>query len=425
MRLAPIAAAACAVALTLAGCDTTSYQDPVVARPAPNSLDAATVAVGLNDAGYDVFRAVAAKEDGDVVLSPISIGLAFGMLDLGASGSVADALDGLFRYPVSGDARWSAFNTLQQETVSDPGPQPTPTSEYDYVPPAPPTVAIENRLFREQTYDVVPGYAESLQKWFGAGIEPADFVGNPDGSRGRINGWVKDETRGLIPDLLPSGVISSDTRLVLVNALYLKAEWATPFEKSATSDSSFTRLDGSTVTVPFMRDSSLHVPAVVADGYAAVDLPYASGDLSMLVIVPDAGNYAAIEAELGTDFVSRVDASLANQPVDLTLPRFHSESQIGLREVLGGDLGVTGLFYSGGLEGIGPDIEVANAIHAASITVDEAGTEAAAATAIMMDATGMPLEPVRISADRPFLYVIRDHSTGAVLFVGRVLDPSA
>ncbi len=124
---------ACAAALALTGCDSITpapieYHDPDVARPAPNSVDAPSVAVGLNDAGYDIFHAVAANSDGDVVLSPISIGLAFGMLDLGASGSVADALDTLFQYPVAGDARWSAFNTLQQETVRDPGPQPTPTS---------------------------------------------------------------------------------------------------------------------------------------------------------------------------------------------------------------------------------------------------------------------------------------------------------
>ena len=425
MKRQPLVPLTFGVALALAGCSTAAYQDPVVARPAPDSVDAPSVAVGLNDAGYDIYHAVAAKSDGDVVLSPISIGLAFGMLDLGASGSVSDALDGLFRYPVAGDARWSAFNTLQQDTASDPGPQPKPTSDFDYVPPAPPTVAIANRLFRETTYDVVPGYAENLQKWFGAGIEPVDFVGDPDGSRAHINGWVKDETRGLIPDLLPAGVISPDTRLTLVNALYLKASWANPFEKSATTDGPFTRLDGTTATVPFMHDSSLHVPAVVANGYAAVDLPYASSDLSMLVIVPTADNFSAIEAKLGTDFVASVDASLRNESIDLAMPRFASDSQIGLKSVLEGDLGVTGLFHSGGLDGIGKNIEVSDAIHAATITVDEAGTEAAAATAIMMDATAMPVDPVRISVDRPFLYVIRDHATGAVLFVGRVLDPSA
>jgi serpin B len=429
---------ACAAALALTGCDSITpapieYHDPDVARPAPNSVDAPSVAVAVNDAGYDIFHAVAANSDGDVVLSPISIGLAFGMLDLGASGSVADALDSLFRYPVAGDARWSAFNTLQQETVRDPGPTPTPTSTADVAPPRPPTVAIANRLFQDAGYPVVPAYAEGLQKWFGAGIEPFAIRSDPEAARLHINAWVKDQTLGLIPDLIPAGAIDSSTNLVLVNALYLKALWATPFISSATADGPFTRLDGSTATASFMHDSQLKVAAVVGDGYSAVDLPYAGGDLSdeggdlsMLVVVPDAGNYAAIESDFGTDFVASVDASLERQTVDLALPRFESDSAINLRDVIENDLGIAGLFDTpGGLVGIGtPDLTVSNALHSAKIAIDEEGTEAAAATAIMMDSAFSPPK-VAITVDRPFLYVIRDHSTGAVLFVGRVLDPSA
>ena len=415
----------CAGTLALVGCSESGYQDPVVARPAADSVDAPSVAIGLNDAGYDVFHAVAARDTGDVVLSPISIGLAFGMLDLGASGTVSDALDGLFRYPVDGKARWAAFNTLSQKTESDPGPAPKPTSEFDYVPPSPPTVTIANRVFREQTYDVLTGYADGLQRWFGAGIEPADFVGNAEGSRGHINGWAKDRTRGLIPDLIPQGSFNAITRLVLVNALYLKASWATPFKPAATSDGPFMRLDGSTSTASFMHARSLHISAVVGDGYTAIDVPYASGDLSMLVIVPDEGEFAAIETALGSAFVAGVNAALVDQPVDLSFPKFTSDSQIGLKDVIERDLGITGLFNSGGLDEIGQELEVSDAVHAGKITVDEQGTEATATTAIMAVASGIPRPGLPVTVDRPFLYVIRDHSTGAVLFVGRVLDPAA
>jgi serpin B len=314
---------------------------------------------------------------------------------------------------------------LSQGTESDPGPAPEPTSELDYVPPAPPTVAIANRAYQEKTYSVVPTYAENLQKWFGAGIEPLDIQKDPTGATKHINGWVDDRTKGLISDLIPDGVINEATVLVLVNALYLKASWQTTFDPAATSDGTFTLLDGSTTTAPFMHDGSLDASAVFGDGYSAVDLPYASGDLSMLVIVPDAGNYAEIEAELGTDFVERVDAALAPATLDLAFPTFESESQIGLKDVIEGDLGITGLFRSGGLDGIGENIEVADAIHAAKIIVNEEGTEAAAATAIMMELTAMPADPTPFTVDRPFLYVIRDNATGAVLFVGRVLDPAA
>lgn len=425
MKLHPLVPLTLVGAFALAGCSATGYQDPVVARPAPNSVDAPSVAVGLNDAGYDIFHAVAAKSDDDVVLSPISIGLAFGMLDLGATGTVSDALDGLFRYPVEDEARWSAFNTLSQETENDPGLASKPASDDDYVPPSPPTVTIANRAFQERSYSVLPTYAENLQKWFGAGIEPLNLQADPEGSRVHINGWVGDRTKDLIPELIPEGLITNATILVLVNALYLKASWQTAFEEHATSDGTFTLLDGSTSTVPFMHDGALGASAVFADGYSAIDLPYASGDLSMLVIVPDAGSYSQIEAELGTSFVEGVDAALQPGTIDLAFPKFESESQIGLREIIEGDLGVTGLFRSGGLDGIGSNIEVAEAIHAAKIIVDEEGTEAAAATAIMMELTAMPVDGTVLRVDRPFLYLIRDHSTGAVLFVGRVLDPAA
>lgn len=430
MKVRNLIAASAIAPLVLAGCSSsnpadpyTEYADPVVVRPAADSPDVNALAEGLNDVGYRLFLGQAATAKGDIVLSPLSIGLAFGMLDLGATGGVSDALDGLFGYPVDGDARWSAFNTLEQSLVSEPGP--TPTSTGPYFQPVPPIVRIANREFYDTNFVTVDGYDENLMRWFGAGVEPLPLRTDSEGSRKHINSWVEDKTAGLIPDLIPEGAISSYTVMVLVNALYLKAQWASQFDATLTADGPFTLLDGSTSTTPFMHEPSLETEATVGDGYTALELPYTGGSLSMLVVVPDAGRYAEVESQLGGDFVAGVDAGLEPSTLDLYFPSFESDFNFNLRDAIEGGLGVTGLFDVPDLLGIGEDVVVSDAIHAAKIKVDEDGTEAAAATAIIMDLTAMPTESMEVRVDRPFLYLIRDEVTGAVLFLGRVLDPSA
>jgi len=427
MKVTRAVAFAMLTPLVLAGCASASvsdpyppYQDPVVVRPAPDSPDATALAAGLNDVGYDLFHAVASHEDSDVVLSPLSIGLAFGMLDLGATDHLATVLDNLFGYPVSGDARWSAFNTLEQLLVTQPGtPAPGPDE------PVPPIVRIANREFHDTDFSPVTGYDEQLMRWFGAGIEPLPFATDQEGSRQHINAWVDDKTEGLIPDLIPQGSISPYTVMVLVNALYLKAQWQEQFDASMTADGTFSRLDGSAATVHYMHNDQLMTTTATGDGYAAIDLPYTASDLSMLVIVPDSGRYDEIESALNAGFVDQVEASLEPSAVDLYLPKWESDTAFNLRNAIEGDLGVTGLFEVPELGGIGENVVVTDALHAAKIKVDESGTEAAAATAIIMDLTAMPTGGVEFRVDRPFLYLIRDNATGAVLFLGRVLDPSA
>jgi serpin B len=416
--LAPLVIASCASAT--ASDPYPPHSDPIVVRPNPDSPDTRDLAAGINNVGYDLFHAVTFHEDSDIVLSPLSIGLAFGMLDLGATDNLATVLDDLFGYPVSGDARWSAFNMLEQLLVTQPG---TTTPGPDE--PVPPIVRIANREFHDTNFSPVAGYDEQLMRWFGAGIEPLPFATDQEGSRQHINAWVSDKTEALIPDLIPQGSITPETVMVLVNALYLKAQWASQFDVAMTADGPFTLLNGSTATVPFMHDNQLSATTTVGDGYTAIDLPYAASGLSMLVIVPDSGNYDQIESGLGTDFVSGVEASLEPSEVDLYLPKFESETAFNLRDAIEGDLGVTGLFMVPELGGIGQNVVVTDALHAAKIKVDESGTEAAAATAIVMDLTSMPSQVTELRVDRPFIYLIRDAGTGAVLFIGRVLNPSS
>lgn len=428
MKPTPLAATIVST-LALVACSSTIVDDPYpvhadpnVVRPAADSPNAAALASALNDVGFQLFLNQAGTADGDIVLSPLSIGIAFGMLDLGATGIVADALQGLFGYPVDGDDLWSAFNTLEQLIVTDPS-QPIPEDDPDG-PPQPPIVRIANREFYDTDFVTVDGYDEALMKWFGAGVEPLPFRTDGEGSRKHINLWVEDKTMGLIPDLIPEGVITEWTVMVLVNALYLKAQWAETFDPDMTADGPFTLLDGSVVTTLFMHEPGLGTRATMEDGYIAVDLPYAEGDLSMLVIVPDSGRYEEIESSLGAEIVQAIDEGLEYTTLDLYLPSFESEFDFNLREAIEGGLGISGLFDVPDLRGIGENVAVTDAMHAAKIIVDESGTEAAAATAIVMELTAMPMEGTEVKVDRPFLYLIRDNDTGAVLFLGRVLDPS-
>ncbi|PKQ27081.1 MAG: hypothetical protein CVT64_01135 [Actinobacteria bacterium HGW-Actinobacteria-4] len=390
-----------------------------VERPSPDSPDTVALATGLNDAGYRVFHAAVAGSNEDVVLSPLSIGLAFGMLDVGATDNLAAQLEELFGYPVEGEARWSAFNTLEQLLVQEGEPA---TEEQS----ATPTLRIANRAFQDTGFEPVEGYNELIETWFGAGMENLALRAEPEKSRVTINAWVEERTSGLIPNLLPEGALNEESAMVLVNTLYMKATWLTPFEDYATEDADFTFLDGTTASVPLMHEGQFNGRAYAGDGYAAIDLPYSGDDISMLVIAPDAGEYAAIEAQLSADFVAEIDGKLKDQPVDFYLPRFESTADLDLRKVIEDQLGFTGIFKVTELGGIHPDAYVDAALHSAKIIVDEEGTEAAAATAIMVGTTSAPPEPdLVIRVDRPFLYVIRDHETGAVLFVGRVLDPRA
>jgi serpin B len=310
---------------------------------------------------------------------------------------------------VDGEARWSAFNSLEQSVTRVGGP----------------VVRLANREFPDTGFATADGYDEVLARWFGAGIEPLPLQTDPEPSRARINDWVSKRTEGLIPELLPAGFVNPKSVMVLVNALYLQADWFRPFGKYPTEDAPFTRLDGSRVTVPLMHELELSGPAVAAGDYAATEIPYEGGELSMLVVVPAAGRYEQIEARLGGDLIAEIDATAKNASVELWLPRFDSDATLDLRDAIEGGLGVEGLFGVPGWDGIAPDITLEQAVHAADISVDENGTVAAAATGLGFEESGPPVPEITVRADRPFLYLIRHRTTGAVLFVGRVLDPSA
>jgi serpin B len=282
-------------------------------------------------------------------------------------------------------------------------------------------VTIANRAFLDKDFEARAEYLDAIHTYFGADAVAAPLSTDAPASRKLIDGWVNDQTKGLVPKIMPEDQPTPDSRLVLVNATYMKAQWTTPFDANSTWDGDFHLANGTTSTATFMN-GTLDAQYVVADDYHSVKLPYV-GDLEMVLIVPS--DFDAVEQRLSQEFLDELDSASAEGQVAVHMPKFDVQSKVNLREAIENGMGVSGLFGVEGLDGIADRLALGTAVHATHVIVDEDGTEAGAATALGIVATGMPLYDAEINADKPFFYVIRNPSTGAVLFVGRFTDPTA
>jgi serpin B len=387
-----------------------------VPRAPASDEDAASAADAINAFGLDLYRRVAAGAD-NVVFSPASIALALAMARAGAAGTTAAEMDAVL-YDVASDANSAWLNALDQALTGRSGSFPDTSGKPHDI-----TLRIANAPFAQFDMALKSTYLEALAARFGAGLRLVDYVSETEKARRLINGWVDEQTEHRIPELLDQGVLTPAVRLTLVNAIYLKAPWLTPFAPEATTQGTFTRADGSTVEVPMMAQTAA-LRYATGDGWRAVELPYVGESLALTVIVP--GDLASFEAGLDADGLAAIAASLADRQVALTFPRWGIETKVELAPVLAA-LGMPTAF-SGNADFSGiTDAEqlfISEVIHQANIDVDEEGTEAAAATAVVMRATSAPEPPVSLRVDRPFLFALRDVPTGAVLFLGRVGDPS-
>jgi serpin B len=254
-----------------------------------------------------------------------------------------------------------------------------------------------------------------------------DYKTAADDARRAINEWVAGETNDKIPELIPEGMLDALTRLVLVNAVYLDATWAYQFDPALTADGPFSALAGDTVTTPMMTQEG-SFPYAAGDGWQAVELPYLHDELAMLLVVPDPGRFAEVEDGLDSGTIDNAVARLdSGAQVNLTMPKFEFRTQAGLNDTLKA-LGMVSAFDPGTADFSAMTAQeklyISDVIHEAYIAVDEEGTEAAAATAVVMRLGAAPMEVVQLTIDRPFIFVLRDRDTGAILFLGRVADPT-
>jgi serpin B len=380
---------------------------PVSAKAAAKAIDAL---------GADLYRQLA-RDRQNLVFSPYSAEIALAMARAGAAGVTATQMDSVLRSALVGDLD-VGLGALDHELTRRAG-------QYSYGSGfVPLELGMANRLWAQDGLQVGAPFLDRLSTHYDAGIGVVDYIRAREVAREAINDWVSERTHARIPELIAPGVLNELTRLVLTNAIYLKAMWERPFSKQATTLAPFHRLDGT--------DSQSRQMASFASyrwgrgpGYQAVSLPYVGG-LSMVVVVPDAGGFASFESGLeGQRFDQLVDG-LAYTAVDLRIPRFEFRTASALTVPLG-RLGMPIAFTeSADFSGISPrePLHIQAVIQEAFISVDENGTEATAATAAIGGATGGPSEWVTLTIDRPFLFLIRDDATAATLFMGRVLDPS-
>ncbi|MXW27306.1 MAG: hypothetical protein F4Z80_00140 [Chloroflexi bacterium] len=412
----------------------TSYGDPAV-DPQPATVDEgpATAAelealvAGNSEFAFELYDHLAAGPE-NLIYSPYSISLAFAMALAGASGDTETQLRDVFRFPADQARLHPAFFALGNAISGDRPPGVAPVEgEFE--------LGIANSLWLQKDFDFVEEYLDLLAEHYGAAPNLVDFMANHEAARIQINDWVAGKTGDRIMDLLQPGVLDMFTRLVLVNAIYFKAGWEYPFVDGFTRQLPFYLLDGSPVPVDLMNVSA-PFNYWRGDGLLAVELPYKFSQQHMLLIVPDRGRYEEVEQSLSTGLLSQIDEGLEHQSLNLWFPTFEFESQLSLADSLK-KLGAPDAFdleraefdrinRLSCLRGDRDCLAIKDAIHKAFIAVDEDGTEAAAATAIAFAVTasaGPRPQPIRVRIDRPFMFLIRDDATGAILFAGRVIDP--
>jgi serpin B len=389
-----------------------------ITSPDVSPSDQAQLVEGNSAFAFELYQALKGNE-GNIFYSPYSISMALAMTYAGARGDTAQEMADTLDFLLEQERLHPAFNWLDAELASrGEGAQGKDSEGF--------RLNVVNAIWGQKDYSFLPTFLDVLAENYGAGLRILDFISETEKSRVTINDWVSDQTEGRIKDLIPQGAIDALTRLVLTNAIYFNAAWEYPFDEDMTANGPFYLLDGGQVSGPMMKQTE-SFGYTEGEGYQAIELLYDGDELSMVILLPTSGNFESFEEGLMTQQVNDIIGDLQFREVALTMPRFEFESEFSLKDTLE-DMGMPTAF-SGAADFSGmtgsPDLSISEVIHKAFVSVDEEGTEAAAATAVIMGETAMPAEPAEVTIDRPFIFLIRDIETGAILFVGRVVNPGA
>jgi serpin B len=389
-----------------------------ITSPDVSTNEQALLVEGNSAFAFDLYQALKGEE-GNLFYSPYSISLALAMTYAGARGETAEQMADTLKFMIEQDRLHPAFNWLDAELAKrGEGAEGKDGEGF--------RLNIVNAIWGQKDYEFLSDFLDVLAENYGAGLRILDFITETEKSRLIINDWVSDQTEGRIEDLIPQGAIDALTRLVLTNAIYFNAAWEYPFDEDMTADGSFYLLDGGQVSVPMMQQTE-SFGYTDGEGYQAVELQYDGNELSMIIFLPEAGQFEAFEEGLQAQQVSDIISGLQPTLVDLTMPQFEFDSEFSLKDTLaemGMPIAFSGEADFSGMTG-NRELSISDVIHKAFVSVDEAGTEAAAATAVIMKLTGVPEPLVEVTIDHPFIFLIRDIETGAILFVGRVMNPGA
>ena len=387
---------------------------PTIPSPPPPPGSAVEAAAGTAKLAWELVRASGAA---NAILSPASVWEALAMTHAGAKGETAAEIAGVLGVAEDREQIAAAAAELRKLLAEAKG---------DKI-----KLDVANRIWAQRGKALDAGFTGLLEAKYGAAAGIVDFAGRPEDARREINVWVGEHTADKIPELLKSGTITPLTRLVLTNAIYMKAPWAKPFEKSATRPEAFTLTGGDKAEVPFMHASGKMVAGMVGEGDTAAticEIPYAGGRLAMVLVVPaKADGLGTVLGGMKGDWRTSWNG-VRQRPVVLSLPKWTARKPLSLTAALK-LLGMKRAFVAGeadlsGMDG-SRDLFVSDVVHEGFVEVSEEGTEAAAATGVVVAtrAAIIPDEPLEVKADRPFAWAVVERGTGAVLFVGTVTDP--
>ncbi|TYT61612.1 serpin family protein [Natrialba swarupiae] len=375
------------------------------------------------------------EPNANVLFSPVSIAAALAMARAGAREETANQLTETLEFPPEEDLHPAVGALLydlneRAENAATPGVVDRIRGGREF------ELFVATALWGQDGYPYREEFLETLESNYRTGLRNVDFVGDHDGARGEVNEWVEEATDGRIDELLPAESVTEDTRLVVTNAVALFADWAEAFDPDDTRERTFTALDGSTDEVQMMSQTE-DFPYAHGEDYQAIELPYVGEDVSMVIVVPrpseaapDADGtreaFESFEADLDADRIAGIFDALEKREAMIQLPRFEFDVEFELAAVLG-DLGMPDPFdpERANFEGVAPteagsdDLFLFDVYHEAYVSVNEEGTEAIAATGF---SGGLESGPLTVTADRPFLFFVRDRPTDAILFLGRVVD---
>ncbi len=389
----------------------------VMASQKPETREARhlkSVARGNNEFALDLFNELR-KEEGNIFFSPYSISAALAMTYAGAKDETASQMTSTLHFTLKDDALHGAFGNLTASLNAR-----SETGGYE--------LSVANALWGQKGSKFLEGFLELVESAYDAGLHNVDFKRDPEAARLEINSWVEERTREKIQNLLGRGVVNELTRLVLTNAIYFKGDWASQFDEDRTEDAPFYLSKNNSIDVPMMHQTT-EFAYMESHDFQLIGMPYVNEALSMMVLLPrEIDGIGELEESLSWEKLSDCLSEMKKLKVKVYMPRFKMTTGFKLNDPLV-SLGMTDAFKPGladfsGITG-NRDFFISAVFHKAFVDVNEEGTEAAAATAVVMAVTGVSKpEPIPVfRADHPFLFLIHDNETGSILFMGRMADP--
>ena len=392
-------------------------EKPRVTLPNVSESDQAALSEGNTEFTFELYQALR-EQDGNLIFSPHSISIALAMVYAGARGETEEQMAEALHFTLPQEQLHPAFNWLDLELAQ----RGMGTAGFQ--------LHIANAIWGQQGYEFLTEFLDVLAENYGAGLRLLDF-GNSESARLTINDWIAEQTEDMIQGLISPGDLDSTTRLVLTNAIYFNAEWNKPFDPTRTRQGPFYLLDGEQIDVEMMHQTDYFMYGE-GPGYQVIELKYAWREVSMVILLPEAGEFESFESSLDAGRLDVIlsDLGRVTQDIRLTMPKFEFEVTLNLKAVLEA-MGMQDAFgptadLSVTAEAESDELYVDDVIHRAFIAVDEERTEAAAVTVIeeAVEVGEPATPPIEVTIDRPFLFLIRDVETDTILFLGRVLDPS-